>query len=91
MTYICRTHDTTDLLHRVQVRAESAVHGKDLFINDSCDRQAIETISECFPELDIIPPFAFVVKSIDSVDGGTFMITPEDEKILRILDFVGKE
>ena len=67
------------------------MHGKDLFVNNSCDRQAIETISECLPEFDVIPPFALVVEPVDPVDGGTFMIATKNEEILGILDFVSKQ
>ncbi len=48
-TYISWAHDTADLLHRVQVRAEATVHCKDLFVNDCCNRKAVETISEGLP------------------------------------------
>ena len=90
-TYISWTHNATDLLHGVQVGTEPTVHCKDLFVNDSCDRQAIETISECLPQFYIVAPFAFVVKTIYSIDRCAFVVTAQDEEVLRILDLVSQE
>jgi hypothetical protein len=36
-TYVSRSHDTPDLLHRVEVRAQAAVHGENLLINNGGD------------------------------------------------------
>ena len=33
----------------------------------------------------------FVIKTVDSVDAGTFMVAPEEEKIFWVFDFVGQE
>ena len=52
------------------------MHCKNLLVNDCRDRQAVETIGEGFPQLDIIPSLTLIVKSIDTVDGSTFMISP---------------
>jgi hypothetical protein len=64
------------------------VHGEDLFVNDGCDRQAIEAIGECFPQLDVVPSLALIIESIDAVDGGTLVVTAQDEEILGVLDLV---
>ncbi len=42
--------------------------GSDLFIDQGGHRKTVEAISECLPEADIVPSFALVIKSIDSVD-----------------------
>lgn len=68
MTYICGTHDAADLFHRVQIRAQTTMHGEDLLINDGSDWQAIEAICEGFPQLDIVSSLALIVEAIDSVD-----------------------
>jgi hypothetical protein len=88
LTYISRTHNATDLFHRVQVWTQTTVHGEDLLINDGGDGQAVEAISERFPEFDIISALALIVETIDTVNRGTLMVTAEDEEVLRVLDLV---
>lgn len=87
-TYICRTHHTADLLHRIQVGAQTTVHGEDLLVDDCSNGQAIEAIRECFPQLDIVSPLALVVEAINSVDGCAFVIATENEKVLGVFDLV---
>lgn len=64
------------------------MHCEDLFINDSCDGQAIKAVGESFPKLDIVSSFALVIKPIDPVNRGTLMVPSKNEKVLGILDFV---
>lgn len=90
-TYISRTHDSADLLHGVQIRAQTTVHRKDLLVDDSGDRKAIEAVGECLPQLDVISALALVVETVDAVDRGAFMVTSEDEEVLGVLDLVGQE
>lgn len=90
-THIGRTHDATDLFHRVQIGAETAMHGEDLLVDDCSDGQAVEAISECLPELNVVPPLALVIEAIDTVDGGTFVVTTENKEVFRIFDLVRKE
>ena len=37
------------------------------------------------------PERTLVVEAVNAVDAGAFVIAPEDEKVLRVLDLVGKE
>jgi hypothetical protein len=67
------------------------VAAEDLFIDDSREWEAVEAICECFPELDVISPFAFVVEAVDSVDGGAFVVSSEKEEVLWVFDFVSEE
>ena len=67
------------------------MHSKDFFINDCRDRQAIETIRKCFPELNVITPLTFVVKSVNAVDGGAFVVAAKDEEVFWILDLVRQQ
>jgi len=90
-TYVSWAHDTTNLLHRVEIGAQTTMHCEDLFVDDCCNRQAVEAIGECLPKLDIVPSLTLVVEAIDTVDRGALMVTTEDEEILRILDFVRQE
>ena len=90
-TYISWTHDSADLLHRVEIWAQSPMHREDFLINDCSNRQAIEAIGKGLPQFDVIPSFALIVEPIDTIDGSTFVIATKDEEIFGILDFVGKE
>lgn len=90
-TYISRTHNPTDLFHRVQVGAQTAVHSEDLLIDNGGNRQAVEAIGECLPELDVVPPLAFIVEAIDSVNRGALVVSTENEEVFGILDLVREE
>jgi len=48
---------------------------KYLFVHNGCYWEAIETVSKCFPQLDIITSFALVIKSINPVDGSTLVVS----------------
>jgi hypothetical protein len=67
------------------------MHGEDLLVNDRCNGKAVEAVRERLPQFDVVPPLAFVVETIDSVDGGALVIPPKDEEVLWVLDLVGKE
>ena len=51
------------------------MHGEDLLINDGSNRQAVEAISKCLPQLDVISPLAFVVEPIDTINRSTLVVT----------------
>ena len=67
------------------------MHGKDLLVNDCCDRQTIEAVGKCFPQFDVVASLALIVETVNTVDRSTFMISSENEEILRVLDFVRKK
>lgn len=67
------------------------MHGEDLLVNDGSNWQAIEAISERLPELDVIPPFAFIIEAIDTVNRSAFVVTAEDEEIFGVLDLVREQ
>jgi hypothetical protein len=67
------------------------VHGEDLLIDDCRNGQAVEAIGEGLPELDVISSLTLVVETVNAVDGSTFVISTENEKILRVLDLVGQQ
>jgi hypothetical protein len=48
-TYICGAHDAADLFHRIEVRAQTSVHGEDLLIDDGGNGQAVEAVRKCLP------------------------------------------
>ena len=67
------------------------MHRENLLIDDCCDRQAVKAIGERLPQLNVIPPLAFVVKSINAVDRCTLVVPTQDKEILWILDLVRKK
>ena len=67
------------------------MHCEDFLIYDCSNRQAVEAVGKSLPQLDVVPTLAFVVEAVDTVDGSTFMVAAQDEKVFRILDLVGEE
>ena len=67
------------------------MHGKDFLINDSRDGKAVEAVCEGLPQLDVIPPLALIVETVDTVDRSALVVPPKNEEILRILDLVRKK
>jgi hypothetical protein len=65
------------------------VHGENLLVDDSGDGETVKAVCKGFPQLDVVPPFAFIVESVYTIDGGAFMVPAQDEKVLGILDLVG--
>ena len=90
-TYISGTHDSADLLHGVEIGAQTTVHGEDLLVNDGGNGQAVEAVGESLPQLDVVSALALVVESIDTVDGGTLVVATENEEVLGVLDLVCQE
>lgn len=64
------------------------MHGEDLLVDNGSNGQAIETIGERLPQLDVISPLALIVESVDTVDRGALVVTTKNEKILRVFDLV---
>jgi hypothetical protein len=67
------------------------MHAQDAVFYKSGNWKSVEHITKHFPQLDGIPPFALIVKAINPVDGGTLMVSSEQEEVFRILDFIGEE
>lgn len=91
LTYISGTHDTPNLLHGIEIRAQTSVHGEDLLVDNGSDRQAVEAIRKSLPQLDVVPSLAFIVEAVDAVDGGALVVAAENEEVLWVLDLVGEE
>ena len=90
-TYVCGAHDPANLLHRVQVGAQAAVHREDLLVDDGRDGQAVEAVGEGLPQLDVVAALALIVEAVDAVDGGALVVPAEDEEVLGVLYLVGEE
>lgn len=55
---IGRSHDPPDLFHALEVGTQTTVHGENLLVDDSSDREAVEAVGERLPQLDVIPSLA---------------------------------
>lgn len=67
------------------------MHGEDLLVDDGSNGQAVEAVGEGLPKLDVISPFAFIVETVDSVNGGTLVVPTKDEEVLGVFDLVCEE
>lgn len=64
------------------------MHAKDLLVYKSGNRQSVEAVGKCPPNTNTESPLALVIKPIYTVDGGTFMVAPEEKEIFLVLDLV---
>lgn len=67
------------------------MHREDLLVDDCGDRQAVEAVRKCLPQLDVVAPLAFVVEAVDAVDAGALMVSAQDEEVFWVLDLVGEK
>ena len=67
------------------------MHADNLIINHSTTWQAVESIAKLLPHLDREAATTLIVKAVNSVDPGAFVVTSQKEKVLRIFNFVGKQ
>lgn len=63
---------------------------EDLVIDNSSDREAVEALNELLPEFQRVATLALIVESINTIDGAAFVVSSEQEEVLRILDLVGE-
>lgn len=64
------------------------MHSENLLVDDGSDRQAVEAVGKGLPQLNVVPPLALIVEPIDAVDRGAFVVTAQDEEVLRVFDLV---
>ena len=67
------------------------MHAENLFVDEGGDRQAVEDVREDLPESDGVPPLAFVVKPINSIDLRALVIASQEEEVLGILHLVAEK
>ena len=67
------------------------MHANNFVINDCAAWKTVEGIAKLLPHFDREPTAALIVKAINSVDPRALMVSTQQEKVLRILDFVGKQ
>lgn len=67
------------------------MHAQDFLVNEGSNGEAVEAVSEGFPEFDVVSSLALVVEAVNTVDGGALVVSSEEEEVLRVLDLVGQE
>lgn len=67
------------------------MHAQNFLVNDSSNGQAVEAVSESFPQFDVISSLALVVKSINTVDGGALVVSSQQKEVLRVFNFVSQQ
>lgn len=71
---ISGSHDSSDLFHGLEIRAQASMATKDFLVHNGRDRKTIEAVGEGLPKLDIKTPFAFVVEPVDPVNTGALVV-----------------
>ena len=64
------------------------MNAKDLVVHHSRHWETIEALDKLFPQLQRVSAFALVIESVDPIDGSALVVASEQEKVLRVLDFV---
>lgn len=64
------------------------MHAEDLVVDDCSHGQAVEAVGVDLPQPDAEPTLAFVIEPVDSVDGGTFMVSTQEEEVVGVFDLV---
>ena len=64
---------------------------KNLFVYNCCYRETIKTISENFPQFNGIFFFTLIIKTINSIDSRTFVVTPQQKKVFWVSDFISQK
>ncbi len=85
------TGETTHLVHGVVLRGETTVDAEDLLVNNGSNGEAVETVSECLPELDVVATLALVVEAINAVNRSALVVATKEEEVLWVLDLVGEQ
>jgi hypothetical protein len=88
--HIARTGDVGNLFHLRKLWRQSSVHTDNLIIDYGTARQTVEGIAKLLPHLDREATTALIVKSVDTIDSGTFVVSPQKEEVFGILNFVRK-
>ena len=85
------SHNTLNLLKRAKLWAQTTMHAEDLLVDKSCDGKAVETIGESLPKFNVIAALAFIIESINTINGGALMVSTEEEEVLGVLNLIGQE
>lgn len=77
-------HDPTDLFKRFELGGKPSVHAEDFFVHNGSDGECVETVGEGLPQFYAVSSFTLIVKAVDAVNGGAFMVSPEQKEILWV-------
>jgi aminoglycoside phosphotransferase family enzyme len=67
------------------------MHTNDLIIDDRGTGQTIKRIAKLLPHFHGETPTTLVVKAVNTIDAGTFMISTKQKEIFGVFDFVSKQ
>lgn len=67
------------------------MHTEDLVVYQRSDGQAVEAVSEDLPQLDSVATLALIVEPVNPIDGGTLVVSSQQEEVLWVFDLVGQQ
>ena len=67
------------------------MHTQDFVLNEGSNGKVIEQIDELFPELEVVPPFAFIQETVNLSYILILMISPEHRNFTGVLDLIGHQ
>ena len=87
---ISGSQDFVNLLQIVEFWRQAAVNAENFVVHDGCHWETVEALDELLPKFKAVASLAFVVESVNSVDGPALVVASQQEEVLRVLDLVGK-
>lgn len=77
----------SDVVERVDGRAQPTMQTKDLVLNESCEGEVVEEVGEVFPHVGVaVFAQALVVEAVHLGDLAGFVVSTEDGNTLRVAD-----
>lgn len=67
------------------------MHAQYALFNKSCNGKVVKKVDKFFPELEIIPTFAFVEEPIYLGDILIFVVSSKKRYFVRVLDLIGHQ
>lgn len=67
------------------------MHTNDFVVDHRTARERVESIAKVLPHLYREPATTFVVKSVDSINARTFMVSSQKEEVFWIFNLVCKQ
>ena len=67
------------------------MNAENLIVYYCCNRETVKALDKLFPQLQRIPSFALVIKSVNSIDGPTLVISSQKEEIFGVLNLIGEQ
>lgn len=67
------------------------MHAEDLGCDNGGNRDGVEDVDKCLPDLDVATTLAFVIEAVDARNVRTLVVAAEEEKVLWVAQLVAKE